>query len=161
MLKVLEIYGWIRVGAIDLIAMTPAGYRGFVMNFYDNLQKKYYDSLLAELRLDMVNDEIVIHETVSKDKSAVATMTADVVEEDDVAEDGAWGSAEVGGGFDEPGVGAGEGGDDGPDHEGEEVVDHAEETGGRGVEPLTAFRDEAESGQGAAGETVTGGETHP
>ena len=78
-----------------------------------------------------------------------------------MAEDGAWGSAEVGGGFDEFGVGAGEGGDDWPDHEGEEVVDHAEETGGRGVEPLPAFRDETESGQGATGETVTGEQTHP
>ena len=80
MLKVLEIYGWIRVGAIDLIAETPAGYRGFVMNFYMDLQKKYYDSLLAELRLSLVDDEIVIHEPVATDNSPGATMTGDMVE---------------------------------------------------------------------------------
>ncbi len=61
MLKVLEIYGWIKGGAIEMIANTPAGYRGFVMNFYDDMIKKYNDTLVAELRLHLVNNEIEIH----------------------------------------------------------------------------------------------------
>ncbi len=64
MLKVLEIYGWIKCGAIEMIANTPAGYRGFVMNFYDDIIKKYKDALVAELRLHLVNNEIEIHPVV-------------------------------------------------------------------------------------------------
>ncbi len=76
-------------GFIDLIAETPAGYRGFVTNFYMDLQKKYYDSLLAELRLSLVDDEIVIHEPMPRITHQVpyVTMTGDMVEEDNVAEE--------------------------------------------------------------------------
>ena len=65
MLKVLEIYGWIKCGAIEMIANTPTGYCGFVMNFYDDIIKKYKDTLVAELQLHLVNDEIEVHPVVS------------------------------------------------------------------------------------------------
>jgi hypothetical protein len=52
MLKLLEIFGWIKVGAMDTIAYTtPAGYRGFVMNMFKMLKDKYYDLLVVDSKL--------------------------------------------------------------------------------------------------------------
>jgi hypothetical protein len=56
MLKLLEIFGHIKVGALDIIAYTSAGYRGFVMNFYKMLKDKYYDSLVVECKLSTNDD---------------------------------------------------------------------------------------------------------
>lgn len=53
MLKVCEIYGWVRNEAFDTLPHTPARYRGFVMNMYEFLLKeKHTDSLRVELKLD-------------------------------------------------------------------------------------------------------------
>ncbi len=85
-LKVLQVYGWIRPGAIELIAKTPLGYRGFTMNFYQDIVKKYNDSLSAELRLHLAsNNEIMIHPVVDKDQ-ADEVEPMEQLTEDDAAE---------------------------------------------------------------------------
>ena len=62
MLKLLEIYGWIKVGAIDAIEDTPAGYRGVAMNFFNMFKDKYSNSLAVEMSQDMIDGKIVMHD---------------------------------------------------------------------------------------------------
>ena len=68
MLKLLEIYGYIKQGSIDAIGDTPAGYRGVAMNFFNLLKDKYYSSLLFEMRQDVVSGEIELHPVVELNK---------------------------------------------------------------------------------------------
>lgn len=68
MLKLLEIYGYIKQGSINAIADTPAGYRGVAMNFFSLLKDKYYSSLLFEMRQDVVDGEIPFLPVVERNK---------------------------------------------------------------------------------------------
>jgi len=50
-LKVMEVYGYIEEGQIEVIAQSPGGYRHIVMNKFADLVSKYDKDLFVEYRL--------------------------------------------------------------------------------------------------------------
>jgi hypothetical protein len=54
LLKVMEIYGFLRVGSIETIGESACGYRHVVMDYYNECVSRYNDVLKVELRTKKV-----------------------------------------------------------------------------------------------------------
>jgi hypothetical protein len=49
-LKVMEVYGYIDKGQVEVISQSPSGYRNIVMNQFADLVSKYDNALFVEMR---------------------------------------------------------------------------------------------------------------
>ena len=54
---IMEIYGWLREGAVNKIANNKGGYRTVVMRYFSHVIEKYDNVLRAELRANVYSDD--------------------------------------------------------------------------------------------------------
>jgi hypothetical protein len=73
-LKILEIYGYIDKGDIEVIAGLPGGYRQFVMNKFDELCNRYDSQMFVETKMLVDDDGNVVSDDKSTNEDVPANM---------------------------------------------------------------------------------------
>jgi len=77
-LKVMEVFGYIDKGQIDIISQLPGGYRNIVMDKFEELLSKYDRELVVETRMNVDEDGNIEKATATNraPSSEIETVTA-------------------------------------------------------------------------------------
>jgi len=77
-LKIMEIYGYIEKGYIEIIAGLLGGYRGFVMNKFDELCNTYDSQMFVETKMLVDDNGNVVDEDEINKQAEVQSTNEDV-----------------------------------------------------------------------------------
>jgi len=86
-LKVMEVFGYIDKGEVEIISQLPGGYRDIVMNKFAELVSKYDSVLVVETQMNVDEDGKIEKATAMNraPSSEIETATATATNEDDMA----------------------------------------------------------------------------